>query len=231
VKVSIVMTAYKRAPQLKSTLKSIFSQTFKDFEVIVVEDGSDGGNTQAVCECFPVKYFQRTRRPGIVYSNPAVPMNIGIKRAEGEITILQNAECRHFSPELIWELSQVGENEVLFASVRTLDQAGTNTGWYSHPKLRREPWFFCGAVHTKHLQYMRGVDEDYIGYGMDDVDLADRLKARGLEFRWSDTIIAEHQWHESYHGQIDYSLNAGIYEKKSRDFTIVRNPEKWGELE
>lgn len=230
-KVSIVMTAYKRAWQLHNTLESIYSQSFKDFEVLVVEDGDDGGATEAVCTKYPVRYFQRKRRPGVLYSNPAVPVNIGIKRAEGEVTILQNAECAHTSQNMIEEMSKCEYDQAIFASVLNFDKQGKPLSWYCHPIVRREPWFFCGAVHTSHLQFMRGVDEDFTGYGMDDVDLADRLKALNIRFTWRGDLHAMHQWHESYHGQIDYSINKNIYDLKAKNFTVRRNPDTWGEIE
>src|ERR1041385_762350 len=38
--VSVIIPAYKVAPFIRETLDSVFAQTFTDFEVIVINDGS-----------------------------------------------------------------------------------------------------------------------------------------------------------------------------------------------
>lgn len=40
-KVTVVITTYKRPKMLKEALESVLAQTFRDFEVVVVDDGSD----------------------------------------------------------------------------------------------------------------------------------------------------------------------------------------------
>ena len=95
--VSIVTRAYKRAALLEHTLETLSKQTFKDFEVVVVEDGNDGEDTRRLCETFrlqvPIRYFQRSNRPNLLYSNPSIPNNIGLRNAVGEIVVPQNAGC------------------------------------------------------------------------------------------------------------------------------------------
>src|SRR5438874_3398690 len=49
--VSIIMPAYKAEPYIAETLESVVAQTFADFEVLVVDDGSPDG-TAAVAQQF-----------------------------------------------------------------------------------------------------------------------------------------------------------------------------------
>ena len=39
-KVSICIPTYNRKNYLKETLESVFAQTYKDYEVVIVDDGS-----------------------------------------------------------------------------------------------------------------------------------------------------------------------------------------------
>lgn len=52
VSFSVIIPTYNRADKLRKCLKSVFSQSYKNFEVIVCDDGS----TDESCEV--VKQFQ-----------------------------------------------------------------------------------------------------------------------------------------------------------------------------
>lgn len=84
---SIVTPTYNRANLLVETIKSVLDQTFKDFELLIVDDGSPDNTKQAV-EPFlsdRIKYFyQSNKRQGAA-------RNLGIKNACGEfVTFLDH---------------------------------------------------------------------------------------------------------------------------------------------
>lgn len=79
--VSIIVSTYNRKEYLKDTIISILNQTFQNFELLVVDDGSTDG-TNLFIETFKdkrIKYF-RTKNWG----GPAKPRNIGIQHAKGD---------------------------------------------------------------------------------------------------------------------------------------------------
>ncbi len=79
---SVIIPTYNRAERLRLTLESLFKQTYKNFEVLVCDDGSTD-NTAEVVESFKNKLE-------IIYiweenwGGPARPRNNGIKAAKGE---------------------------------------------------------------------------------------------------------------------------------------------------
>jgi len=78
-KVSIVMGTYNRANLIERSIKSIFEQSFKDFETIIVDDGSTD-NTEKIIKKYPmVRYFKNKKNLGLPYS-----LNLGIKLSKGE---------------------------------------------------------------------------------------------------------------------------------------------------
>ena len=53
-KVSIVVPVYNVEKYLESCLESIRSQSYEDFEVIIVDDGSVDSSSN-ICECYSQK--------------------------------------------------------------------------------------------------------------------------------------------------------------------------------
>ena len=78
--VSVIIPTYKRTDYLKLTLQSILNQTFKDFEIIVVDDGTPNDDNFFLCQTFEkVKYIKIENSGG-----PAKPRNVGIRVAKGK---------------------------------------------------------------------------------------------------------------------------------------------------
>jgi glycosyltransferase involved in cell wall biosynthesis len=76
---SVVIPAYNRANVLARTLKSVLEQTFQDFEIIVVDDGSSD-DPKAVVETFAdprIRYLRQENRGG------GAARNAGIDAARG----------------------------------------------------------------------------------------------------------------------------------------------------
>ena len=78
-KVSVIVPTYNRADRLEETLRSIISQTYKDFELIVVDDGSTD-NTSKVMQSFPgAQYLAMEKNSGVSKAR-----NLGLACAKGQ---------------------------------------------------------------------------------------------------------------------------------------------------
>jgi len=81
-KFSVIIPTFNRALDLKRCLVSLCSQTFKDFEVVICDDGSSD-NTKDV-----VLTFEKLLDINYIYNKnwggPAVPRNIGIEKSKGD---------------------------------------------------------------------------------------------------------------------------------------------------
>jgi glycosyltransferase involved in cell wall biosynthesis len=76
---SVIIPTYNRAALLREALESVFAQTFTDYEVIVVDDGS-ADETPAVI----ASYGDRVRFYRQENSGPGAARNLGIQNASGE---------------------------------------------------------------------------------------------------------------------------------------------------
>jgi len=78
-KVSVVIPTYNSAQFIVETLESVFAQTYEDYEIIVVDDGSTD-NTREVLK----PYMSRIRYIYKENGGASSARNLGIKSAEGE---------------------------------------------------------------------------------------------------------------------------------------------------
>ena len=88
MKVSIVIPLYNKAPYVGRALDSIAGQTFSDFEVIVVDDGStDDG--PAVVQNYPGLRIQMSSQSN---TGPGPARNTGAAKARGELIAFLDAD-------------------------------------------------------------------------------------------------------------------------------------------
>jgi len=88
-KVSVVMPTYNRAREISRSIRSVLSQSFSDFELIIVDDASKD-NTDEVISGFVdsrIRYEKLTSNVG-----GAEARNIGIRLARGEIVAFQDSD-------------------------------------------------------------------------------------------------------------------------------------------
>jgi glycosyltransferase involved in cell wall biosynthesis len=87
-RVSVVIPAYNAASTIGQTLDSVFSQTFRDFEVVVVDDGSTDQTRDVVAG-----YGGRIRvLTKVNEAKPAATRNIGVRAARGELVAFLDAD-------------------------------------------------------------------------------------------------------------------------------------------
>ena len=79
--VSVIMPTYNRGAEIKESIQSVLNQSFKDFELIIVNDGGTDG-VKEIVDSFcseKIKYYKLDRNKGL-----AGALNEGILRAEGK---------------------------------------------------------------------------------------------------------------------------------------------------
>lgn len=86
--ISVILPTYNRAEYIKDAVESIKNQTYSNWELIIVDDGSTDDTEKIVSGCMDdkIKYFQRTHQ-GANNSR-----NFGIKQATGEFITLMDSD-------------------------------------------------------------------------------------------------------------------------------------------
>ena len=89
MKYSIIVPAFNRPDEVDELLQSLVGQTLKDFEVVIVEDGSEKP-CKDVCDKYAgkidLKYFMKKN------SGPGQSRNYGAERANGEYLIVLDSD-------------------------------------------------------------------------------------------------------------------------------------------
>ena len=90
MKYSFIIPVYNRPDEVDELLNSLTRQTLRDFEVVIVEDGS-----AVPCKEIVDQYADRL---AICYyykenSGPGQTRNYGVKRANGEYMIILDSDC------------------------------------------------------------------------------------------------------------------------------------------
>jgi glycosyltransferase involved in cell wall biosynthesis len=125
-KVSVVIPTYNRAEKVRKGVESVLAQSFTDFEVIVVDDGSSDETEELLQREFGdhIRYYYQTNQ-GV-----SAARNKGIEEARGEwIAFLDSDD--------LWE------KEKLEAQLNALEQVGAECGacytdvrFFNNPETR-----------------------------------------------------------------------------------------------
>jgi glycosyltransferase involved in cell wall biosynthesis len=87
---SVIIPVYNRPQEVKEILRSLTTQTFKDFEVIIVEDGSST-RCEDIVDIFRdqlrIEYFFKPN------TGPGPSRNAGFARAKGNYFVVFDSDC------------------------------------------------------------------------------------------------------------------------------------------
>jgi len=110
-KYSVVIPVYNRPNEVKELLDSLVEQTYKNFEIIIVEDGSTETSydvVKAYTDKLDIKYFFKDN------SGPGNSRNYGMQRTIGDYVILFDSDCL-IPPQYFNELENALNKERLDA--------------------------------------------------------------------------------------------------------------------
>ena len=143
MRVSVIIPLFNKAPYIKRALDSVMAQSFGDFEVIVVNDGSSDESPQIVA-AWDDKRIRLFNQENL---GPGAARNRGIAEARGEIVAFLDADDE-WLPDYLEE------------SVRLLDRYGpevatVTSGYFEHPggASREATWRARGLTEgVTHLE-------------------------------------------------------------------------------
>ena len=243
-KVSVVISTWNSAMHIQRCLDALSHQTFVDYEVLVVDNGSTDGSVDGLENKWPpIKIIQLHQNVGFAAAN-----NLGARMASGKWLALLNSDA---FPESDWleQLLRAAEKNsefVFFASRqvqandhRLLDGAGdayhvSGMAWrqyLGYPADQygleaREVFSPCAAAAL----YMRqaflevgGFDEEFFSY-LEDVDLGFRLRLHGYRCLYVPEAIVYHIGSASLGVASDFAF---YHAHRNLIWSFVQNMPAW----
>jgi glycosyltransferase involved in cell wall biosynthesis len=128
--VSVIIPAYNAAPYIEETLDSVFAQTFRDYEVIVVNDGSpDTAELERVLLPYEnqIVYIKQPNR------GPAAARNTGMRRARGQYLAFLDSDD-------LWQADFLRVLLGFFEQRPRVDMACADCTYFGDPKWNGTSW-------------------------------------------------------------------------------------------
>lgn len=152
-KVSVIIPTYNCGQYIGEAIESVFSQTYKNFEVIIIDDGSTD-NSKAIIEGYSLRYPNQIRYFYQQNTGPSSARNIGILEARGQYIGILDADD-------IWTKDHLEESVKILESDPGKMIVHSNISWMSErgeilgtPKRKRK--FLSGHIF-EHL-FLRRAD-------------------------------------------------------------------------
>lgn len=227
-RVSVIIPTYNHARYVGEAIESVLSQSYQDFEIVVVNDGSKD-NTVEVIKPYAnrIRYFEQENK------GSAAARNFGISQARGELLAFLDSDDAWLPLKLERQIAELDHDLKLgFVSSGTyvIDEVGSViTEWRKSNKaketlksLKENNFIFnlTVLVKKKCFEDVGGFDAGLIV--SQDYDLWLRLALR-YRFKYIDELLAKYRLHTA---NVSKNVDA-----KFRDYQkMFRKAEIWGDV-
>jgi glycosyltransferase involved in cell wall biosynthesis len=204
--ISVIITTHKRPEKLKKAIQSVINQTYRDWELIIVDDNSKDATEKTVLSFkdIRIKYLRRTRNFGC----DTQPKNDGIKASTGEYIAFLDDDNEYRPEHLAILLKELEADEHfgvvygdrwLICDVKDNNwipsQIGIAVDW--NPEILMKRNFIDTSdvlIRRKCLFDVGGFDERYKKYI--DWNLWVRMTKFGIRMRRIPMVITDYHLHQ-----------------------------------
>jgi len=185
-RVSVIVTVYNSSRYCADAIESVLSQTYRDFEIIIVDDGSVDDSRKVIEKYGPrVRYFYQ-KNHGV-----SVARNRGIREARGALIAYLDGDDIWFPDKLEMQLAYMEKTGfgLIYSDMMLGDESGKPyKRWLSTKKRFGEGWKYIDLlaecfmvpssvlVKKSILEEVGGFDETLSS--VDDLDLWLRVSKR-----------------------------------------------------
>ncbi|MFH1257062.1 MAG: glycosyltransferase [Candidatus Diapherotrites archaeon] len=202
LKASVIVPAFNAEKTIGQCLESLLQQSFgrKEFEVLVVDDGSTDGTAEKV-----KKFGKEVKLIAQENRGPAAARNNGARNAKGEVLVFIDSDCvaeKNWLQEMVAPIDEAEKIVGVQGTYRTRQNewvarfAQLEIG-QRHEKMAEEKEIdFMGSYSAAFLKKVflavNGFDETFPIASGEDTDLSFRISSRGYRFYFNKNAVV---WH------------------------------------
>ncbi len=185
---SIVMPVYGVEPYLRKAVQSVIDQTFKDFEIILVNDCSPDGSA-AICKEFSEQYgnirtLTHTENKGL-----SAARNTGLADVKGEYVWFMDSDD-HVDPELLEAVYNSLQKNMAEAVVfGCVEEYYNKSGEIVNSIVMRPEEAYCKTADEVHSQIMSLETGTYYGYAWNKFYSVKHI--RELDLKYENIVLIE----------------------------------------
>jgi glycosyltransferase involved in cell wall biosynthesis len=207
--ITVVIPTYNRIDTLRAVIPSLLRQDLRaDRYEIVVADSNSGDGTAEYLAGVAAEYPRVRHLPG-PYTGRAMARNAGVAAARGAVVMFTDADIiassdllsRHLAHhERRDDVAVVGKELQVssFAEYERLRDRPAERRPLHPDSRKRLSWLYFltgnASVRRRNLDRVGGFDEDFTGYGHEDLELGYRLQKAGLTIVYEPNAVDYH-WH------------------------------------
>lgn len=212
--------------RVKRCLDSLKNQTYKNFEVIFIDYGSEpdvSGEASKLIQTFDFCTYVYSETRGWPW-NRSRALNIGIRLAETQYVMTSDIDIIFDSEFISQNIELANENCALHAFCYFLPKGFKNWGEVSKldHSFKQSNTSALGLLllSKNNHEKIGAFDEFYQFWGLEDHDLEHRLNNYGIKTKWLDSSKSKlyHQWHPLNNNSIFSFLPFGYWEEVKLHF-------------
>ncbi|GAB4370555.1 MAG: hypothetical protein Kow00121_11360 [Elainellaceae cyanobacterium] len=202
-KVSVIIPAFNGDRFIAKAVESVFNQTYQDYEIIVIDDGSTD-QTQQVLE----PYFDRIQYVYQTNQGVATARNQGLALAQGEFVAFLDQDDVWLPQKLALQIACLNEQPnigMVHSGWRRVNQLEEKLSdiepWYHAPKLDLHEWLQWMPILLSAMLFRRKWVEAIGGFDTNfqqacDVELIQQLVLKGCQTAWIKQITTYYRQHD-----------------------------------
>lgn len=225
--VTVLMPVYNGEKYLKQAIESILNQTFKDFEFLIINDGSTDSSKKII------KSFKDSRIKLINNEKNikiAASLNKGLNLAQGKYIARMDCDDISLKNRLTWQIEFMNKNPQIGISGGFTKKIGTKKSFttkyfLNHDELKANMLFNASMSHPTIIMHKNLIEKHKLRYNKNFSNSQDReLWSRAIKFFKFANLNKVILYHR-IHNKNESSKNSNI-QKENANKTIINQLKK-----
>lgn len=218
-KVTVIITTKNEERNIKTLLKSITTQSYKNFEIVVVDNNSTDKTKEIAAKFTKNVYNKGPER--------SVQRNYGVSKAKGEFILILDADMK-LTKDALKQIAEKFEGDKNLGAL-VIPEKSFGTGFWTKFKVFEREFYVGDSTVEAARAFRKNVFQKFKGYdrlitGPEDYDLPLRIKKAGYGIGRIKSYIYHNEGKfspvKSAKKKFYYFSHAKVYLKRHPEMTL-----------